>query len=69
MSLEGDYELSMELERKDLNAQMKETHMKRITSEDNSLNSNQRCMPLSEAFSAAIHNVDKVATKKSQNSV
>jgi hypothetical protein len=58
----------MELERKDLNASMKETHMKRIISEENSLNSNERCMPISEAFSAAIHDVDKVAAKRVKTS-
>jgi hypothetical protein len=40
MSLEGDFELSMELERKDLNSEMKQVHIRRVVEEENSLNSN-----------------------------
>jgi hypothetical protein len=44
----GDFNLSLELEPKELNAELKQVHIRRIEQEE--INSSKRCMPLSQAF-------------------
>ena len=60
MSTQGDFSLTLELERKDLNEQLKVAHMKQII-EDVEINSSQRAMPLYAAFRNAVAQVEKVA--------
>jgi hypothetical protein len=50
----------LELERKDLNEQLKVAHMKKII-EDVEINSSKRAMPLYAAFRNAVGQVEKVA--------
>jgi|TARA_B110000285_G_C14818929_1_gene465537 hypothetical protein len=53
MSSQGDFSLTLELERKDLNEQLKVAHMKKII-EDVEINSSKRAMPLYAAFRNAV---------------
>ena len=63
MSDIGDHNLSMHLEPKGLNEQLKQVHIKRLE-QDMDINSSRRCMPLSQAFEQALMAVDNVATNQ-----
>merc|ERR1712096_496749 len=63
MSNIGDFNMSLELEPKGLNEQLKQVHIKRIE-QDTDINSSRRCMPLQQAFEEALYAVDNVATNK-----